>query len=214
MLLVSINNIMRLLLDKGADINVKGYLGQPPLHIACEARILKRGWGHIELVKLLLEKGAGINDNCMDGKTPLHYACEKKNKEIVNLLLENGAMFDFEDESVGTQKIFSILGLIIPILGNGGQLVIGTFTTGQYAGINFAEGSGNIWGIFKNTDNTLKFNFCILKRFFIPRGDFKRCVNSEINYPYISVTLINICTVEIWSYYIRIWLAIWVSFIF
>jgi ankyrin repeat protein len=46
--------VIRLLLEKGAEINAKGKFGWTPLSLAA-------GSGHEAVVRLLLEKGADIN---------------------------------------------------------------------------------------------------------------------------------------------------------
>lgn len=47
--------------------------------------------GNIEIVKLLIEKGIDVNDVDRDGETALMYASYKKNKEMMELLIKNGA---------------------------------------------------------------------------------------------------------------------------
>ena len=66
------------LLEKGADPNIKNYIGQTPLHCAKT----------LEQTKLLLDYDTepGVVDNC--GFTPLHYT---KSPEQVKMLLEAGA---------------------------------------------------------------------------------------------------------------------------
>lgn len=59
--------IVKLLLDKGADINATGHFGMTPLHIAAEH-------GQEAIMKLLLDKGADIDATDNASWTPLHYA--------------------------------------------------------------------------------------------------------------------------------------------
>ena len=75
---------VKLLLDKGADVNMKTDNGYTALIEASEN-------GHIEIVKLLLDKGADVNakDNC--GNTPLILAACGGHSRIVSMLLNNGA---------------------------------------------------------------------------------------------------------------------------
>ena len=58
--------IVKLLLEKGADINAKDNRGYTPLS---EASI----YGQLEVAKLLLEKGANVNAKDNDGVTCLLY---------------------------------------------------------------------------------------------------------------------------------------------
>jgi len=101
------------LLEKGFDINNKYHDGCTPLHMAL---------GRYELMKLLIAKGANVNAKDRKGKTPLHYAallgsnqapvipakgqskCTSREKiyEIIDLLLENGAMIDAKDNGQST----------------------------------------------------------------------------------------------------------------
>jgi ankyrin repeat protein len=74
---------VKLLLDKGADVNAKNKRGSTPLL-----------WGiHDEAkVRLLLERGAAINAKQADGRTPLYQAASMGNaNSILRLLLGKGA---------------------------------------------------------------------------------------------------------------------------
>jgi ankyrin repeat protein len=75
---------MKLLLDKGADVNVKDGRGWTPLMEAANR-------GHSEIVRLLLEKGADVNLKHQYGWTALSIAKGKDNKEIERLLKARGA---------------------------------------------------------------------------------------------------------------------------
>ena len=82
-----------MILDKGANVNVKGFRGFTPLMQA----ILER---HVEVVKVLLEYGANPNHTCDGNGTPLSVSvCEKDMAEnfdnaalkIFKLLIKYGA---------------------------------------------------------------------------------------------------------------------------
>ncbi|KDO19582.1 TKL protein kinase [Saprolegnia parasitica CBS 223.65] len=79
--------IVRLLLEKGAAIDVKAINGGTPLHGAALH-------GQLEIVRFLLAKGAAIDVKSKNGETPLHYAAEEGELETVRLLLEKGAAID------------------------------------------------------------------------------------------------------------------------
>lgn len=108
--------VIKLLLDKGVDIDSFNNSGNTPLIVAAnrgeiktievllkhganinkrkdgDSTALSRGVHHINVVKLLLDGGADPNIADEFGKTPLWYASAYKgNIDIVNLLLENGA---------------------------------------------------------------------------------------------------------------------------
>lgn len=70
---------MRLLIDKGAAIDLTNSVGQTALHWAA------RG-GHEAVVTLLLEKGAGVDLTDSDGQTTLSWAARGGNEAVVKLL--------------------------------------------------------------------------------------------------------------------------------
>jgi ankyrin repeat protein len=67
-----------------SDINTTNTLGDNALHCVIV-------WGDYNAVKTLLAHGINVNQKGEHGYTPLHQACSFGNKEIVALLLENGA---------------------------------------------------------------------------------------------------------------------------
>ena len=73
-----------LLLNNGANPNIKCTMGETPLYQAVEME-------KIEQIKLLLKKGADPNITNDDGLSPLHAAVNKQNITIVKLLLKYGA---------------------------------------------------------------------------------------------------------------------------
>lgn len=77
-------NVIKCLIDKGANINIKNRSQNTPLHIAIEK-------GNKEIVKLLLEKGADINAQGEYMLSPLHLAIHKESPELVRLLVAQGA---------------------------------------------------------------------------------------------------------------------------
>jgi ankyrin repeat protein len=78
-------DVVELLLEYGANVNVQDNDKKTPLHIACCKNDFK-------IAELLLEHGANVNvQSKKGGNTPLHYACRRGNVETVKLLLEYGA---------------------------------------------------------------------------------------------------------------------------
>jgi ankyrin repeat protein len=80
--------VVRLLIERGADVNKSGPLGDMPL---CTAAL----WGHHLVVRLLIEKGADVNMSCRGlngrpagGDTPLNYAVLKGHTHVVKELLK------------------------------------------------------------------------------------------------------------------------------
>ncbi|XP_021711549.1 uncharacterized protein LOC110679867 isoform X1 [Aedes aegypti] len=65
-------SLIRLLVDRKADIECTDDKGQRPLHVAAKV-------GYIECVQLLIDRGADINSETKSGMTPLLFAFEIKN---------------------------------------------------------------------------------------------------------------------------------------
>jgi ankyrin repeat protein len=72
-------NMAKLVLDKGARINAKDYMGNTPLVTAASMN-------NAEAVKFLVANGAKINVRDSAGLTPLDYAKKYSNKEIIAIL--------------------------------------------------------------------------------------------------------------------------------
>ena len=79
-----IKEIIKLLLNKGANINYKNYLGQTPLIFALNER------SSIDTIKFLLDNGANVNDKDNKGNDVLTWASMNP-IEIIQLLLDRGA---------------------------------------------------------------------------------------------------------------------------
>jgi len=77
-------DIIKLLLDKDADVNLISNESITPLHMAVTS-------GNKEVVKLLTDAGSDINATDKAGKTPLIYAVEARKAECARYLIELGA---------------------------------------------------------------------------------------------------------------------------
>lgn len=76
---------VKMLLDKGADVNAKFRYGATALSYASDK-------GHLEVVKILLERGADVNVRDSFYKTtPIMWAVSKGYTAIVQALLDKGA---------------------------------------------------------------------------------------------------------------------------
>jgi ankyrin repeat protein len=84
--------VVKILLEKGADVNAKGSFGQTPLHDAASR-------GFLDAMKLFLSKGADVNAKDRWDETPLHFAVDNKLPEVVKILLEKGADVNAKDLS-------------------------------------------------------------------------------------------------------------------
>ena len=76
---------VKLLISKGADVNIKDENGWTPLHLATLNR-------HLKLVKLLVSKGANINTESDYAYTPLQFALSSKHTKIAEFLKSHGAI--------------------------------------------------------------------------------------------------------------------------
>lgn len=82
------NKISEMLINAGADLNVKDIYGFTPIMVATQLN-------NLELVKILCKAGADLNLASYDGVTPLMYANSMKYAEIARILFRNGAHVDY-----------------------------------------------------------------------------------------------------------------------
>jgi len=74
------NEIAKLLIAKGANVNAKDGNGSTPLHYANTK----------EIAEPLIAEGANVNAKNKDGKTPLDLAIQVRNTELAALLRKHG----------------------------------------------------------------------------------------------------------------------------
>ena len=86
--------IVKILLNKGVDVNHKDFEGATPLIIASRM-------DNFKLVKLLISKGADVNAKDNLGTTALMFAAQNNSIEIANQLIVEGANVN-EKDSIGT----------------------------------------------------------------------------------------------------------------
>ena len=96
-------DIVRYLVERGADFNQADKWGQTPLHAAAYN-------GHIEVVRYLIEgKGADFNLADRWNQTPLHLAACYGHTEVVRYLIERGADFNQVDNEGETPLHLAVL---------------------------------------------------------------------------------------------------------
>ena len=76
--------MVRILIDGGTDVNESDVFGEPPLHAAIDK-------GNDGMVTLLLEAGANVDAKNAFGDPALHRAILKGDSEMVRTLVEAGA---------------------------------------------------------------------------------------------------------------------------
>jgi ankyrin repeat protein len=86
-------DIVKLLLEKGADPNTRDYRGRTALFKAGK---------NVPMAKMLLARGADPNVRDQDGATPLWWAAHDKAVAIVNALLDHGADVNAQEKDGGT----------------------------------------------------------------------------------------------------------------
>jgi ankyrin repeat protein len=75
-------DVIRLLLEYGADANARDTNGSTPMHQATS---------QVGIVKLLISHGAAINTSDISGCQPIHYAAVNNQMDVIRLLIEHGA---------------------------------------------------------------------------------------------------------------------------
>jgi ankyrin repeat protein len=80
----------QLLLDHGANINLRNKRGQTALHLASQR-------GRLDFMELLLNRGAIVDVLDNGGFTPLHLAISKMERRGAELLLKHGANIDLRN---------------------------------------------------------------------------------------------------------------------
>jgi ankyrin len=90
--------IARLLLDCGAQVNVKSHKGETPLHLVSRGDYDSLDDG-VRVAELLLERGTDVNALDKSGWTPLHSASNFGKHEIARVLLSHGAKVNFNAEN-------------------------------------------------------------------------------------------------------------------
>jgi cytohesin len=95
--------LMKLLLDRGADPKINTILGVTPLHVAAGI-----GWvegityewspkATFEAVKMLIELGLDVNAQADTGRVALHGAAHKGRADVIQILADHGAKLDVRD---------------------------------------------------------------------------------------------------------------------
>ena len=82
--------MVRLLIEYGADVNARGEYYDTPLHLASYS-------GSADTVRLLIKHGAEVNSEDWQHYTPLHLASLSERAEIVRLLVKHGARVNARD---------------------------------------------------------------------------------------------------------------------
>ena len=78
-------NIVRLLIESGADVKAVKKNKRTPLHLAAS-------WSkNVQISKLLIDAGSYINAKNTLFETPLHWCIKSKNVQVFKFLIDSGA---------------------------------------------------------------------------------------------------------------------------
>jgi hypothetical protein len=100
--------MVRLLADGGASVNVREKAGCSPLLLAAASN-QGRSEEVVAAAKTLLARNADVNAKAANGKTPLIWASHRGNREIVELLADNGADLDVVDDGGFTALDYAVV---------------------------------------------------------------------------------------------------------
>jgi hypothetical protein len=86
---------LKLLIERGADVNAKDDRGRTPLHWVCEGPNSNAWYSDeavsVELAEVLIAHRANVNAKDANGDTPLKVAKDWENRAVVTLLRKHGA---------------------------------------------------------------------------------------------------------------------------
>jgi len=144
-------DMVRLLIKKGANINVKDRKGVTALMEAT-------GKGYIDIARLLIEKGADVNAKSDEGLTSLMDVSFKGNVEMVKLLIERGADVNAKENGGRTALIHTSAKGNIEIV----KLLIekGANTDGAYL-YAIAAGNNEIADLIRESSERVQRSFVI-----------------------------------------------------
>lgn len=85
-------DMLKFLIDQGADVNVPNNIGWTPLHLAAIR-------SNVDVIQFLIERGADVNAKSIVGRTPLHEAVfSNPNINVLIRLIEKGADVNAKDD--------------------------------------------------------------------------------------------------------------------
>lgn len=124
-----LKKVVKLVEEKGADVNLKNGSGNTPLEFAA--------WqGHIKVVNYLLSKDAKIDEQDNAGQTALHLAVTFDRQDVTALLMDRGANLDLKTSDGQTALMRAAIngrGEMIDLLVSQGADTQATDKTGKSA---------------------------------------------------------------------------------
>ena len=86
--------VVKLLIDSGANVNIKGKFSFTPLHFSASEGLTK-------VAQILLENGAEVEAKDSGGETPIGSAAQYGHTEVAKLLIDYGANGKYHDYENG-----------------------------------------------------------------------------------------------------------------
>ncbi len=93
--------VVKFLIDAGADVNAGGYNNFTVLHSAITS-------GNEDVVRLLLENGANVNAVTDEEYAPIHHAAYHGNANIIRLLINYGADLTLKDRWINNMTPYEL----------------------------------------------------------------------------------------------------------
>jgi len=94
------SNIVKFLVEHGADVNLANLRGETPLHLAVLS-------DNVEIISFLLSEGSWLESEDEFGDTPLMYATREDKPQAVEVLLMHGADADHPNEDDETPAMLA-----------------------------------------------------------------------------------------------------------
>ena len=130
-----LDEIFKLLLTKGMDINAQDSYGQTPLLVAAKC-------GHESAVRLILQNDAEVHVENDNGETALYWAARNGHRIIVQLLIAEGAGVMTKDNEGWTALDWAVIGgkndVVRMLLAEGFDVE----SDGRYKALYLAAGEG------------------------------------------------------------------------
>lgn len=172
-------DIVKLLIEQGADIHATTKLGDSALFIAITQE-------HANVAKLLIEQGANVHSHNRHGENPLMVAIntEKAMPEVIKSLLDHGAKVEARDKTGKTALDYA------KVSGNAEIIrLLGPEMSPKSSMTNQSDGSAQIQGkaVRSNSQKTKKSDNCEIKGIIGPKGT-KVCLTPDHKlYPKVDV---------------------------